>query len=126
MRPPSVAQANFFSHTIIFRFKLLAILTIINAHMFSMQKNNLVVLDVTEPKIEVIAFVLPNESSRRPLRRFAVTIDYVEEMTGINFFEALEDGLEEQIEGSYSVQHWGMLRCCETTLVGKNCFVLSG
>ena len=79
-----------------------------NAQMFSMQKNNLVVLDVTEPAIEVIAFVLPNESSKRPLRRFAVTIDYVEEMTGINFFEALEDDSEEQIEGSYSVLHWGM------------------
>mgnify|MGYP001975139078 CR=1 FL=1 len=77
-----------------------------NAQMFSMQKNNLVVLDVTEPAIEVIAFVLPNESSKRPLRRFAVTIDYVEEMTGINFFEAIEDDFEEQIEGSYSMQHW--------------------
>ena len=76
--------------------------------MFSMQKNNLVVLDVTEPTIEGIAFVLPNESLKKPLGRFAVTIDYVEEITGINFFEALEDGLEEQIEGSYSLLHWGM------------------
>ena len=67
-----------------------------------------VVLDVTEPTIEGIAFVLPNESSKKPLGRFAVTIDYVEEITGIDFFEALEDGLEAQIEGSYSIQHWGM------------------
>ena len=65
-------------------------------------------LDVTEPTIEGIAFVLPNESSKKPLGRFAVTIDYVEEMTGINFFEALEDGLEERVEGSYSLLHWGM------------------
>ena len=62
-----------------------------------------VVLDVTEPTIEGIAFVLRNETSKKPLGRFAVTIDYVEEVTGINFFEALEDGLEERVEGSYSV-----------------------
>ena len=65
-----------------------------------------VVLDINEPTIEGIAFVLPNESSKKPLGRFAVTIDYVEEITGIDFFEALEDGLEEQIEGSYSIRHW--------------------
>ena len=52
-----------------------------NAQMFSMQKNNFVVLDVTEPTIEGIAFVLPNESSKKPLGRFAVIIDYVEEIT---------------------------------------------
>ena len=67
-----------------------------------------VVLDVTEPTIEGIAFVLRNETSKKPLGRFAVTIDYVEEITGINFFEALEDGLEERVEGSYSLLHWGM------------------
>ena len=67
-----------------------------------------VVLDVTEPTLEGIAFVLPNESSKKPLRSFAVTIDYIEEITGINFFAALEDGLEERIEGNYSVKHWGI------------------
>ncbi len=54
----------------------------------------MVVLDITEPTIEGIAFMLPNESLKRPLRRFAATIDYVEEMTGINFFEAIEDDFE--------------------------------
>ena len=52
--------------------------------------------------------MLPNELSKEPLRSFAVTIDYVEEVTGINFFEALENGLEERVEGNYSVNHWGM------------------
>jgi len=58
-----------------------------------------VVLGITDPPIEGIAFVLPNKSSKKPLGRLSTP-----RRDGQDFFEVLEDGLKERIEGSYSVQ----------------------
>ena len=37
------------------------------------------ILDYKEPSIKGIGFIIPNESSKEPLQRYAVTIDSVEE-----------------------------------------------
>ena len=49
-------------------------------------------------KQQMIAYVLPNEESRRPINSFAVPVSKVEKMTGIDFFPQLPDDLEKLLE----------------------------
>lgn len=66
-----------------------------------------VVLDISEPELKAIAFVIPNELTEKPIDAFAVTIDEVEELTGIDFFgELLEENLEEELEGVSEPELW--------------------
>lgn len=65
-----------------------------------------VILDYKEPELKGIGFVLANESSKKSLATFAVTIDSVEVLTGIDFFPALLDSLEEMVEGVAEVHAW--------------------
>ena len=65
-----------------------------------------VVLDYREPDIAGIGFVLANEASTQPLAAFAVPIDSVETLTGIDFFHPLPDGPEGRIEGRVEIGHW--------------------
>jgi endonuclease G len=67
-----------------------------------------VLIDIQGPDVGGIAFVLPNESSDGPLTSFAVSIDAVEDLTGLNFFPILADSLEETIEASSTFGHWGL------------------
>jgi endonuclease G len=58
-----------------------------------------VILDSQEPGLHGIGFILPNEPSKRPLSAFAVTIDSVEKVTGLDFFPSISQGsqsLEEE------------------------------
>ena len=66
-----------------------------------------VLLDLTDPQEKGIAFVIPNEVSFEPLYKFAVSIDYVEEATGIDFFpELMSKELEEELEASFNSDLW--------------------
>jgi len=65
-----------------------------------------VILDYTSPELKGIGFILPNASSSLPLRSFVVTIDYVEKMTGIDFFPAMPDEQEQKIEKTVCVDCW--------------------
>lgn len=61
-----------------------------------------VVLDLEARK--AIAFLMPNEKLRYPIEHYAVTIDAVEELTGLNFFN-LVDG-QEQLEAEADTKYW--------------------
>lgn len=65
-----------------------------------------VILDYSEPSIKGIGFILPNIGSKEELHNFAVPIDSVESLTGIDFFPLLEDGQETMIEKSLCVSCW--------------------
>lgn len=65
-----------------------------------------VVLDYTDPEIKAIGFVLPNEGSDRALQSFAMSVDDVEEITGIDFYPRLPDEEESAIESQYDVSDW--------------------
>lgn len=65
-----------------------------------------VILDYSEPSIKGIGFIMPNESSKEPLQRYAVTIDSVERFTGINFFYQLPEDQEKVIESTLSIKSW--------------------
>jgi endonuclease G len=56
---------------------------------------------------QAIAFVVPNEASQQPLNNYAVTIDSLENLTGINFFAALQDDEEALIEANVHAPLWG-------------------
>jgi len=62
-----------------------------------------VILDYTEPELKGIGFIVPNQPSSAPIWIFAVSIDSVENLSGIDFFPMLPDEIEEQIE-SYGTE----------------------
>ena len=66
-----------------------------------------VLLDLDEPEQKGIAFVLDNEVNYEPLYKFTTSIDAVEELTGIDFFEDFMPAeLESEIEGNYNKDLW--------------------
>ncbi len=65
-----------------------------------------VILDCHLPEYKAIAFVLPNQGSKDPVLNFAVSIDSVERLTGINFFPALPDSLENYLESHCYLEKW--------------------
>lgn len=66
-----------------------------------------VVLDHTDPERKAIAFVIPNAKSEKPLSAYAVSVDLVEQLTGIDFFAHLLPEAEEQaLEKSFDTILW--------------------
>ena len=63
------------------------------------------IYDRTPPE-KMIGFILPNEGSNRPLRDFAVTVDAVEDATGLNFFSTVPQPKQEQLESAISIRDW--------------------
>ena len=72
------------------------------------------VLDYTDPDIKAIGFVLPNENSDKSLQSFAMTIDEVEEITGIDFYPALPDDVEEAVESKMRTSDWNFTQFTAT------------
>jgi len=66
-----------------------------------------VLLDITEPELKGIAFLIPNQVSYEPLFKFAVSIDEVEQLTGIDFFpDLLDEELAAELEGNFNIDLW--------------------
>ncbi len=65
-----------------------------------------VILDYTDPGIKAIGFILPNTGSVEPLQHYAVTIDSVEQFTGIDFYPQLPDPQEVILERTATLQSW--------------------
>jgi endonuclease G, mitochondrial len=65
-----------------------------------------VILDYVEPGIKGIGFIMENENSHEPLQHFAVTIDSVEKVTGIDFFPLLPEDQERVIESTLVLSDW--------------------
>jgi endonuclease G len=53
-----------------------------------------------------IAFVMPNRAITEPLSSFAVSIDQVETLTGLDFFSKLPDDVEALVEAQKSSTDW--------------------
>lgn len=65
-----------------------------------------ILLDNTEPEIKAIAFLVSHKESSTALYSFAVSIDSVEALTGIDFFPALPDSLEVELEANADYKAW--------------------
>ncbi|MGN1163421.1 MAG: DNA/RNA non-specific endonuclease [Candidatus Ornithospirochaeta sp.] len=78
-----------------------------------------VILDYTEPVAKAIGFILPHENSKESLAYFAVSVDKVEEVTGLDFFPLLPDDEEERLEESIDPSLWA-LRSFDYSLLNKS------
>ena len=58
------------------------------------------------PERKGIAFILKNKASDQPLSRFVVSIDEVEERTGLDFFPKLPKAEQKKLEERVDVQAW--------------------
>ena len=65
-----------------------------------------IVLDEYQGKYRMIAFLIPNDESKRPLYEFVVSVDKIEQLTGIDFFYQLPDVVENQLEKSSNYKDW--------------------
>lgn len=67
-----------------------------------------VLLRFTSPRqAQAIGFIYDNsEESNHPLEYYAVTVDSVEALTGINFFSKLEKSIERKAESQYDMKWW--------------------
>jgi len=53
-----------------------------------------------------IGFIYENKGSERGIKQYACSVDDVEEITGIDFFSGLSDGLENKLESKYDTYDW--------------------
>jgi len=65
-----------------------------------------ILLDFEEPEIKAIAFLMKNEDTNKSPKYFAVSIDEVEEATGLDFFPSLPDDVEEKLESQVRKSQW--------------------
>ncbi|GAB3718507.1 hypothetical protein GCM10027592_61520 [Spirosoma flavus] len=57
-----------------------------------------VLLYCNKPQIRMIGFLLDNEGSNKSIREFVVSVDLIEQLTGLDFFPKIPDDLERQLE----------------------------
>jgi endonuclease G, mitochondrial len=67
-----------------------------------------VILDLKKPEYKGVGFILSQEDTGTDLAGYAVTIDSVEALTGIDFFPSLKDDVENEIESSLDLSKWGL------------------
>lgn len=65
-----------------------------------------VLIDNNTGKTKMIAFLMPHKNSKKSLYDFVVSVDQVEALTGIDFFQELDDAIEDKLEASSSYKGW--------------------
>ena len=65
-----------------------------------------VILDYQKPELKAIGFVLPNKKSKNMVQDYSMSVDEVEDITGINFFHSLDDAVEDSLESFYDIGQW--------------------
>ena len=80
--------------------------TIGNEHVSVPNQFYKIVFDYNNGTPKVIAFLLPHTNSKEPLHNFVVSVDFLEDLTGIDFFSELDDAIENEIEASDSYKNW--------------------
>lgn len=53
-----------------------------------------------------IGFIFNNEKIRGSYTKHVVSVDYIERMTGLDFFSAVDDKLERQMEANADIEMW--------------------
>ena len=64
-----------------------------------------VILDFTPP-MKMIGFIVPNQTSKRRIYSFAVSVDKVEQATSYDFFSQLDDDFENSLEANIDIFTW--------------------
>ncbi len=65
-----------------------------------------VILDLKQPDQKAIAYMIPNEKQTKRLEEFEMSVDQLEKITNIDFFPALPDQQEHELESDYNPMYW--------------------
>jgi len=65
-----------------------------------------ILLDDSNGDYKMIAFLVPNIKSSKPIYDFVVSVDRIEKMTGIDFFPKLNDKTENSLEKNSDYKSW--------------------
>lgn len=61
---------------------------------------------LTKDKTNMIGFLVPHKDSNKPLYDFVIPVDEIEKVTGIDFFSALPDDVENKLETNKGYKNW--------------------
>lgn len=64
------------------------------------------ILDNSADRKQAIAFILPNEGSDKNLTEFVISIDELEKISGIDFFDSIPNKTEKLIEKKSCIECW--------------------
>ncbi len=67
-----------------------------------------VLLRKNNSKIRSIALLIPQQYTSSDIKDYIVTINYVETITGIDFFPALDNSIENKVESQSQPKKWGL------------------
>jgi endonuclease G len=65
-----------------------------------------ILLSTSKGNYKMLAFLMPNEKSSKPIFNYVVSVDQLESITGIDFFPKLEDSLENSLEKNVDLNSW--------------------
>ena len=65
-----------------------------------------IILDYDHKTLKTIAFLIPNQKTNKAFADYAVSVDQVEKLTGIDFFPVLEDRVEDDLERKVDTRYW--------------------
>lgn len=65
-----------------------------------------IILAPHENTVKALAFIIPNQKCEGTFWDYAVSVDEVENRTGLDFFFLLDDLLEDQLESNISKENW--------------------
>lgn len=65
-----------------------------------------ILLENSNGKYRMIAFLVPSKKSDKPLYDFVVSVDSLEKLTGIDFFPKLDDKVENSLEKNTDYKTW--------------------
>jgi endonuclease G len=65
-----------------------------------------IILDAQEPDIKAIGFLMENKGADKSPESFAVPINSIEKITGLDFYPLLPDDMEEKLENKVNLRGW--------------------
>lgn len=64
------------------------------------------VLSLYPGQEKAVGFYYENRSGKQPMAQTALTVDSVEQLTGLDFFAAVPDSIENRVEATFSLKAW--------------------
>ncbi len=78
-----------------------------------------VIYDPTDEQ-KMIGFIMPNQKITNSLDSYVVTVDKIEEITGIDFFSQLDDTIENALESKNNSDKWSFTKPLISNSPSKN------
>ena len=78
-----------------------------------------VIYDGVEPDVKAIALIFENKASKEPLKNHVITIDSLEELSGLDFLANLDDEKENDLEDDMKPEEWSWSTSKTTTSYKK-------